>query len=363
MPKQPLPDIRVSTKRYEDWLGSQIRLIRKDILRKHAEMSVAPFPFMRATYYRWAEVWPRVCGAAASAPETLSVGDLHAENFGTWRDAEGRLIWGVNDFDEASWLPYTNDLIRLASSVLLAIDAEHIGLNRKDACAVLLAGYRKSLEAGGRPFALAEHHVALREMARSRIKDAAVFWEKLSSLESVKDKVPGSARKAIIRMLPDPKMKHRLVHRAAGLGSLGRQRFAGIGVWCGGMIAREAKELALSACVWAGPQRRSGRILYQQILRRAVRCPDPFVRLRESWIVRRLAPDCSRIELQALPRQRDEVRLLDAMGWETANIHLGTAKPRDILQDLNNRPSNWLNSAAAAMADVVHADWSRWRKG
>jgi len=31
----------------------------------------------------------------------LAVGDLHVENFGTWRDAEGRLIWGVNDFDES----------------------------------------------------------------------------------------------------------------------------------------------------------------------------------------------------------------------------------------------------------------------
>ena len=31
----------------------------------------------------------------------LSVGDLHVENFGTWRDSEGRLIWGINDFDEA----------------------------------------------------------------------------------------------------------------------------------------------------------------------------------------------------------------------------------------------------------------------
>jgi uncharacterized protein (DUF2252 family) len=23
------------------------------------------------------------------------------ENFGAWRDVEGRLIWGINDFDEA----------------------------------------------------------------------------------------------------------------------------------------------------------------------------------------------------------------------------------------------------------------------
>jgi uncharacterized protein (DUF2252 family) len=34
-------------------------------------------------------------------------------SFGTWRDLEGRLCWGVDDFDESYWLPYTNDLVRL----------------------------------------------------------------------------------------------------------------------------------------------------------------------------------------------------------------------------------------------------------
>ena len=56
----------------------------------------------------------------ARAPRALAVGDLHVENFGTWRDVEGRLIWGINDFDEAWRLPYTNDLVRLATSALLA---------------------------------------------------------------------------------------------------------------------------------------------------------------------------------------------------------------------------------------------------
>ena len=59
-----------------------------------------------------------------------------------------------------------------------------------------------------------------------------------------------------------------------------------------------------------------------------MRCPDPWVRLRGTWIVRRLAPDCSRIELSALPQQRDEIKLLHSMGLETANVHLGTAKAR-----------------------------------
>ncbi|WP_267241251.1 DUF2252 domain-containing protein [Streptomyces sp. PR69] len=46
-------------------------------------------------------------------------GDLHAENFGTYMDAGGRLVFNVNDFDEAYVGPFTWDLQRLAASLAL----------------------------------------------------------------------------------------------------------------------------------------------------------------------------------------------------------------------------------------------------
>ncbi|MEU6758684.1 DUF2252 domain-containing protein [Streptomyces sp. NPDC046685] len=46
-------------------------------------------------------------------------GDLHAENFGTYMDSNGRLIFNVNDFDEAYVGPFTWDLKRFAASVAL----------------------------------------------------------------------------------------------------------------------------------------------------------------------------------------------------------------------------------------------------
>ena len=87
-----------------------------------------------------------------------------------------------------------------------------------------------------------------------------------------------------------------------------------LAAWRGGSVAREAKALAPSECVWAAEGKGTAPILYQEILDCSVRSIDPFVRLQKSWIVRRLAPDCSRIELSALPKQRDEIRLLRAMG-------------------------------------------------
>ena len=46
-------------------------------------------------------------------------GDLHAANFGTYMNSEGRLVFDVNDFDEAYVGPFTWDLQRLAASLAL----------------------------------------------------------------------------------------------------------------------------------------------------------------------------------------------------------------------------------------------------
>ncbi|WP_030456180.1 DUF2252 domain-containing protein [Herbidospora cretacea] len=46
-------------------------------------------------------------------------GDLHAENFGTYMNSSGRLVFNVNDFDEAYVGPYIWDLKRFVASVAL----------------------------------------------------------------------------------------------------------------------------------------------------------------------------------------------------------------------------------------------------
>lgn len=46
-------------------------------------------------------------------------GDLHAENFGTYMDSQGHLVFSVNDFDEAYVGPFTWDLKRFAASIAL----------------------------------------------------------------------------------------------------------------------------------------------------------------------------------------------------------------------------------------------------
>src|SRR5437762_3406358 len=97
-----------SSAAYEAWLRKElrrafsrdrlVRLVEPDLDEKHLKMC-KPKRFLRATYWRWAEGILVICPQLAKAPAVLAVGDIHVENFGTWRDHEGRLIWGVNDFD------------------------------------------------------------------------------------------------------------------------------------------------------------------------------------------------------------------------------------------------------------------------
>jgi Uncharacterized protein conserved in bacteria (DUF2252) len=354
--------IQQATQNYERWLAGILEIVPEDLAAKHKEMAGAIFPFLRATYYRWAQLFPHVCKDLGRAPQVLAVGDLHVENFGTWRDEEGRLVWGINDFDETWRLPYVHDLVRLATSAHLALDDGHLKINAREACESILGGYREGLEANGRPFVLAEHSKSLREMATARLKEPQKFWDKLDAVPTWKGDVPARVVKAISNLLPKPDLPRRIVHRVAGRGSLGRQRFVAIADWKGGRIAREAKALAPSAAVWAFGGEGQTKVLYQNILDHSVRCVDPWVKVRRRWIVRRLAPDCARIDLEDLPDEREETRLLRAMGWETANVHLGSRSAHALLVDLAARQGDWLHAAAKAMLAAVAEDWEAWRR-
>jgi hypothetical protein len=359
--------IHDATASYEEWLAKHIALIPEDLDRKHEAMRSAPFPFLRATYYRWAQLWPQTCKDLHGARKVLAVGDLHVENFGTWRDVEGRLIWGINDFDEAAPLPYTNDLVRLATSAHLAVTAGRLPIGAAQVNDTILAGYKEGLEAGGRPIVLAEGWDRLQEIATARLKSPGKFWHSLEALHTVApERVPGGAVKGILALLAwaDHLAPLRFAHRIAGVGSLGRQRFVALTDWYGSKIAREAKSLAPAASLWAHPHGSGeGKSLSEPALLGAVRCPDPFVLVKRRWTVRRLAPDCAKIELSDLPQEQDATCLLHAMGWETANVHLGSAGAHAILLDLVSRPDGWLHEAAQKMLAAVHADWEEWQAG
>jgi Uncharacterized protein conserved in bacteria (DUF2252) len=355
-------DIVTATREFEKWVRRQIDVVPGQLSDKHKLMAKDPVQFLRGTFYRWAQVFPEVCADLAKSTRVLAVGDLHIASFGTWRDGFGRLIWGIDDFDEAYSLPYTCDLVRLAVSAVIDASEGEIGVGVRNVCDVVLEGYIDGLSAGGRAFVLEEQHKWLRGIALDCLDVPSEFWKKMDALLPVRKNPPKGARKALEALLPAAGLEYRVVRRTAGVGSLGHPRYVAVAEWHGGQIALEAKAATPSACVWAG-HRRNNQIYYQTILDNAVRCPDPFVRLCDRWLVRQLAPDSSPIEIESMRGQRNQDRLLHAMAWEAANVHLGTARTRErILSDVKKRPGKWLQSAVKNMAGAVIDDWKEWKK-
>src|SRR5262249_51285899 len=361
-----LSNILEATESFERWTANQVQIVPGDLSLKHRHMAEAVFPFLRATFYRWAQLWPQICPELSRAPHVLTVGDLHVENFGTWRDAEGRLVWGVNDFDEACAAAYTADLVRLTASAYLAIEDQHLAVTRRESREAIESGYRDAAAKGGGPYVLAERHNWLRKVALSKLRDPIRFWQKIEACPDFRGKLPQPIHAMLQGSMPLKQPTLEMKTRVAGLGSLGHPRVLGLSQWHGAHIVREAKQLTRSAWLWAqGEVHKSDQSPLQQenIINHAVRIPDPHLHFLDGCVVRRLAPDCCHLELSALPEERDEERLLYAMGWETANVHLGsTKKISPVRQDLGARQGRWLRDAAKAMSEWTMRDWKQWRK-
>lgn len=343
-----------STTHYETWLSNVTPILSADLALKHQAMASSPFEFLRATYYDWTLTVPVECPDLVAAPVAPSIGDIHIENFGTWRDAEGRLVWGVNDYDEASTLPYTSDLLRLATSTLLAIESDHLRLRPKDACSAILKGYLRGIERGPRIFVLAERNDWLRDIARSELKDPDRFWEKLHALPDDENE---EVRALFGRSLS---IEFTLKKRTAGLGSLGRKRFVAIGQWNGASIAREAKAIVPPAqnAFTDNVAGIAGKILASRAM-----SPDPFLTFETTWSVRRLAPDCTRLELGVLEHAKDQTKLLTAMGREIANVHISDpTRIEPIRADLSRRSERWLYEAADQLTVAIAKQCKEWRR-
>ncbi len=366
-----------STLFYESWLADQTDLQDKRLDKKHALMASGPFPFLRATFYRWLQRWRKECSDLHGRNEDalLAVGDLHVENFGIWRDSRNRLVWGINDFDEACQVPLTLDLVRLATSIILAAEVAEIEAPIDKVAELLIAGYLDGLKAAGAPTLLENgNRHELLALVTTVNEQPASFWSKKLN----DDDNPTINTKELPRGLEDvfrsafPRGSmpvYRRQKRPGGLGSLGRRRF--IAVLKHGddqYIAREAKALVPSALSWL-EMRPAAMSLTATLLQRAVRSPDPWLQVHDRWVVRQLAPDAFKIEL---PASKEDSRLvfapalLRAMGFETANVHLGSRSPSDLQLAMDrlrrDLGGDWLATATRRMEKVTRKDHVAWMK-
>jgi uncharacterized protein (DUF2252 family) len=217
------------------------------VTQKYRLIADNPFAFLRGTCHLFYQDFP-ADARLNQAPPAWICGDLHLENFGTYKGDNRLSYFDINDFDEAVLAPASWELSRFLVSVLAAADtlkvrpAEAIAL-----CHCFLDAYVGNL-AEGKPRwverATAEGMV--RDLLRDlRLRERPAFLDRRTDIRKGKRKLRLDGVKALPvndverdkvtqLMAAYAETQHApeffrvldVARRIAGTGSLGLERYA-----------------------------------------------------------------------------------------------------------------------------------------
>ncbi|MDO9104556.1 MAG: DUF2252 family protein [Methylovulum sp.] len=110
--------------------------LTSELATKMTKMATSAFYFYRGTAHLFYQdtkntaTWPVSWYTNTITNGVWLAGDMHMQNMGGFRDANGNAVLDTNDFDEGYWGSYTWDLRRMAVAILLA--AEEKGISSTD---------------------------------------------------------------------------------------------------------------------------------------------------------------------------------------------------------------------------------------
>jgi uncharacterized protein (DUF2252 family) len=339
---------------------------------KWRAMSASPFAFFRGTANVFWDDLATQQSALPASPLVWACGDLHLENFGSYRGDNGLAYFDLNDFDEAARAPLLWELARFVASVFVAAPA--LTITRQDATEVattFLATYRVALLDGkARWIERATAQGMVRDLLRSvkgRTRAALldkrtvlVAGERRLRIDNQRALPVTAAQRALVTQWCnrfaqselDPKFFRVLdvARRVAGTGSLGVERFVilvrGEGPSDGNVLldAKQARPSTLAAALrMSQPTWRSEAERVVTIQHRVQAISPALLRAprfdKSSVILRELQPVEDRLMLATVPgRQRHLLSVARTMGHLVAWAHL-RASGRD----------------GTATADALHA--------
>jgi uncharacterized protein (DUF2252 family) len=115
---------------------------------KYRAMRASPFAFLRGSCHLFYDRLERR-GIFRSSPLVWSCGDLHLENFGSFKGDNRLVYFDINDFDESALAPASWDLVRLLSSLRVAADNVTIRKSEAEAlCMHFVDSYAQALALG-----------------------------------------------------------------------------------------------------------------------------------------------------------------------------------------------------------------------
>ncbi|MDD3352124.1 DUF2252 domain-containing protein [Zoogloea sp.] len=364
---------------------------------KLRKMRADPFIFLRGSCHLFYTRLPRE-PLFTTAPPAWLCGDLHLENFGSFKGDNRLAYFDINDFDEAILAPCTLDLVRFLASVQLG--ARSLSVNAPKTallCRVFIDAYTAALAEGKARWVERETAVGLVKDLLGGLgqRKRPAFLDTRTELKGKHRRIRCDGKKALpvddarradieaflacfARTQPNPGFFKLIdvARRIAGTGSLGVERYIilveGKGSPDANYLLDLKQALPSSLAPWtAAPQpqwpNEASRVLTLQKRLQAI--PMAFLQVVEwsgnSYILRDLQPSEDRVALDAWNgklRRLEEV--LSTMGQVVAWAHLRSAGRQgsasaDAFVDFGQQ-TGWqaalIDQADAAAASVV-ADW------
>ena len=210
---------------------------------KYKAMAENPFRFFRGTcglfYEELSKQYP-----FPSSPAVWACGDLHIENFGSYKGSTRLVYFDLNDFDEALLAPALWEICRLTASVQVAADEIGFSVKEKEQLINALLYYYKHVLKKGKPVVLE------REVAKGLVKRLINKVEDRKDAELLKKRTDGEDHDKLLlsaKLFPLPKPEKRALiesfnrwlksgqhkklkaidagFRIAGTGSIGVKRY------------------------------------------------------------------------------------------------------------------------------------------
>ncbi|MGF6918621.1 DUF2252 domain-containing protein [Paraburkholderia sp. 40] len=364
---------------------------------KYKAMRGSPFVFLRGTCHLFYARLPRA-NVLDDAPHVWICGDMHLENFGSYKGDNRLVYFDNNDFDEACLAPVPYELVRLLTSVL--VGAANLKLSRAEAlalCHTALDAYGAALAYGKSRWIEAETatgmvrdlFVALASRTRAVHLDRRTVLKGKTRMLKVDGKkalpVSDERRAAVAQFMqqfavtePNPEFYRTLdvARRIAGTGSLGVDRYVilveGKGSPDGNYLIdlKEALPSSVSAHVTATQpkwQTEAQRVV--EVQRRNQAVSQAFLHAVEfnqrSYVLRSLQPSEDRVVLAGwdgkLPRLEAVINsMAELSAW--AHLRSGGRQKSAIADDLIAFGSrrDWqlpLIDLATQCEAQVAADW------
>lgn len=367
---------------------------------KMAAMRTNAFSFLRGTCHLFYErmIWQKL---APTGPAAWICGDLHLENFGTYRGENDLIYFDVNDFDEAILAPHSWDILRLAVSVLVA--APVIGLKPATAksCAQRLVEAYYTELARGKPRWI-EHRTATgaigslidslkkrddvkflakRTIAKGSKRALLIDGAKLLALAKP-DREPLAALMQAVakaRGLPKALTLIDAARRIAGTGSLGIPRYALLVEGDGSPDGNWLLDLKAAVPSAVGPYTSVAQPTWTQEADRVVsiqtlfQANTPSLLSAQSYnggsfLLKQLQPSADRLDLVALTKTKDAFdAVIDHMAQLAAWGHLrgtgryGSPNGDALIAAAGDRAvARSIVDQAASLADVNAEDWAEY---